>query len=94
MASHKKANKKQADQRAQQDRLLSEVKKDLRKGNAEKHLSLAEQLHAILVVHQAVVAVHGADSKIANNLLVFASSFERTIDAQRLVAEAKAKQSR
>ncbi len=91
MASHKKANKKQAEAQARQARQLREIKKDLRKGNADKHLTLEEQLHNILLAHKAIVSVHGNDNKVAIELLKFASSYERTIKAQQAIAEAKAK---
>ncbi len=91
MASHKKANKKQAEAQARQARQLREIKKDLRKGNADNHLTLDEQLHNILVAHEAIVLLHGNDSKVAIELLKFASSYERTIEAHKAIAEAKAK---
>jgi hypothetical protein len=91
MASHKNANRTQAEAQARQARQLRDFKKQLRKSNADKHLSLEEQLYNILLAHKAIVSVQGEDSKVAIELLKFASSYERTIEAQKSIAEAKAK---
>ena len=91
MASHSKANKKQAENTARKNRQVRLVMKEIRKGNAEKHLTLEEQLHNILLAHTAIISVQGEDSKVAMELLKFASSYERTIQAQKSIAEAKAK---
>lgn len=91
MASHKNANRTQREAQARQARQLRDFKKQLRKGNAEKHLSLEEQLHNILLAHKAIASVYGDDNKVAIELLKFASSYERTIQAQKSNAEAKAK---
>lgn len=91
MASHKQANKKQAEAQARQAKQLRKAKQELRKQNAERHLTLEEQLHNILLAHKAIASLHGDDNKIAIELLKFASSYERAIQAQKSIAEAKAK---
>jgi len=92
MASHKKQNKKQKDYNARQARQLQDIKNNLRKNaKGERHLTLAEQLQAILNVYDSVVIRYGDNSKIAQDLLAFASSYQRTIEAQRQAEEAKAK---
>ena len=91
MASHSKAKKKQAEATARKNRQVRLVMKDLRKGNTERHLTLQEQLESILTARQAFVTLHGIENKVAIELLKFAASYERTIQAQQEVAKAKAK---
>lgn len=91
MTSHRKANKKVAEQTAQKNRQVRIVMKELRKGNTERHLTLQEQLEAILTARQAFVTLHGVENKVAIELLKFAASYERTIQAQQQIVDAKAK---
>lgn len=91
MSSHKRGNKQEAERTAQKNRQVRLVMKDLRKGNTERHLTLQEQLESILTARQAFVTLHGVENKVAIELLKFAASYERTIQAQQEVADAKAK---